>query len=55
MFPWEHIDIGVSKRFLRREYERAQQGIVTPNCREKCSACGIRKICNTGVCIEERA
>ncbi len=55
VFPWEHIDIGVSKRFLRREYELAQQGIVTPNCREKCSACGIRKICNTGVCIEERA
>ena len=55
VFPWEHIDIGVSKRFLRREYERAYEGIVTPNCREKCSACGIRQICNTGVCIEQRA
>lgn len=38
--PWDHIDCGVSKQFLIREWERAQQGIVTKNCREQCSGCG---------------
>lgn len=54
VFPWDHIDVGVSKAFLYREYQNGLQGIVTPNCREKCSGCGIRKISDTGVCYEER-
>lgn len=40
LFPWDFIDIGVSKAFLRREWERALSGEVTPNCREGCSGCG---------------
>ena len=40
ILPWDHIDCGVSKDFLIREWERAKQEIVTPNCREKCSGCG---------------
>ncbi|MCR4891225.1 MAG: TIGR03960 family B12-binding radical SAM protein, partial [Lachnospiraceae bacterium] len=40
LFPWDFIDIGVRKDFLLREWERAGQGIVTPNCRESCSGCG---------------
>ncbi|MBO4872490.1 MAG: TIGR03960 family B12-binding radical SAM protein [Lachnospiraceae bacterium] len=40
LFPWDFIDIGVSKRFLRREWERAMEGVVTPNCLERCNGCG---------------
>ena len=40
ILPWDFIDIGVTKSFLIREYERAKKGIVTPNCRESCSGCG---------------
>ena len=54
VFPWEHISVGVSKQFLYKEYLEAAKGIVTPNCREKCSNCGMLKICQTGVCIEKR-
>ncbi len=50
ILPWDFIDIGVSKRFLVREYENAKKGVVTPNCREKCSGCGALSF-NTGVCV----
>lgn len=36
IFPWDFIDIGVSRSFLRREWERAMNETVTPNCREQC-------------------
>ena len=52
IFPWDFIDIGVSKQFLWREYERAGQEKVTPNCREGCGGCGARKF-GTGVCVEQ--
>ena len=51
LFPWDFIDVGVTKSFLRREWERAMRGEVTPNCREKGSACGA--MCyQGGVCFE---
>ncbi len=40
ILPWDFIDIGVTKAFLKREWERAQKGEVTPNCKEKCQGCG---------------
>ena len=40
ILPWDHLDCGVSKNFLKREWEKARQGIVTSNCREQCSGCG---------------
>lgn len=49
-FPWDFIDIGVTKRFLLREYHRAKEGIVTPNCRQQCSGCGAASF-QCGVCI----
>jgi radical SAM family uncharacterized protein len=42
VFPWDFIEMGVSKAFLRREYERAIAGEVTPNCRQQCMGCGVR-------------
>ena len=42
VLPWEHIDTGVSKEFLLREYHNALQGKLTLDCRQgKCSQCGI--------------
>lgn len=51
LFPWDFIKIGVTKDFLKREWENAKQGKVTPNCREKCSGCGAAKF-GGGVCYE---
>ena len=51
LFPWDFIDIGVSKKFLWREYEQAKQEVVTPNCRQKCAGCGAMKF-GGGVCFE---
>lgn len=51
LFPWDFIDIGVTKAFLRREWDRAMKAEVTPNCRQKCSGCGV-SVFGGGVCIE---
>lgn len=51
VFPWDFIDIGVTRKFLRREWERAMRGEVTPNCRMECSGCGAGKW-KGGVCVE---
>lgn len=53
IFPWDFIDIGVSKRFLRQEYEKAKEGKVTPNCKQKCSGCGAA-VFHTGICTASR-
>ena len=54
VFPWDFIDAGVTKDFLKREWANAQAETVTPNCRMRCSGCGVRKY-GGGVCFEERA
>ena len=54
IFPWDFINIGVTKKFLRKEWERSQMREVTPNCRQKCSGCGAMKY-GGGVCTEMRA
>ncbi len=51
ILPWDFIDCGVSKDFLKREWERAQRGEVTPNCRQQCSGCGAAQF-KGGVCVE---
>ena len=53
VFPWDFINTGVSKDFLKREYMAARKGVVTPNCREKCSGCGAA-VFGGGVCIERQ-
>ncbi len=39
ILPWSHINFGVSQEFLAREYKKALEQKVTPNCREQCSGC----------------
>ena len=41
VFPWDHIDVGVSKKFLMRENEKAKEEKVTVDCRHQCNGCGI--------------
>ncbi len=53
ILPWDYIDIGVTKAFLKREWENAMAATVTPNCRMKCSGCGVAKW-KRGVCVESK-
>ncbi len=41
VFPWDHIDVGVSKRFLLRDFQMSQRGETRGDCRDQCYACGI--------------
>ena len=52
ILPWDFIHIGVTRKFMEREWEKAKQGIVTPNCRQGCSGCG-GKTYGGGVCYED--
>ena len=40
LLPWDHIDVGVTKKFLLRERRQAYDGKITPDCREGCAGCG---------------
>jgi len=40
ILPWDTIDVGVTKKFLLRERNRAYEGVITPDCREGCAGCG---------------
>ena len=51
--PWDHLDYGVTKRFLICENQRAHRAETTPNCREKCAGCGANCY-GEGVCYEKR-
>lgn len=53
LFPWDFIQAGVTKEFLQREWKRACEETVTPNCRMGCSGCGVRKY-GGGVCFENK-
>ena len=53
VFPWDHLDYGIKKEFLIEECKRAYASETTPNCREKCSACGAACF-KGGLCVEKR-
>lgn len=53
IMPWDHLDYGVTKDFLIRENKAAHSEKTTPNCREKCAACGANCF-GEGVCFEKR-
>lgn len=41
ILPWDHISMGVSKKFLIKEYELSKQGIIQKDCSEICHSCGV--------------
>ncbi|MDO5559150.1 MAG: TIGR03960 family B12-binding radical SAM protein [Oscillospiraceae bacterium] len=51
VFPWDHLDYLVSKEFLIRENKKAKEDTTTPNCRIRCSGCGVSK-CIGGECFD---
>ncbi len=53
LFPWDFIDIGVTKKFLKDQWLEAKAERVTPNCRQQCSGCGAACF-GGGVCFERR-
>ena len=53
IFPWDFIDVGITKEFLLREWKTALSEKVTPNCRMRCSACGAKQY-KGGVCFEDK-
>ncbi len=53
IFPWDFLDCGVNKDFLLREWKKANQEEVTPNCRAACQQCGANRF-KGGVCIEAK-
>lgn len=48
--PWSHMNLLVSREFLIEENKRAHAAVCTPNCREKCSNCGVIKNIGAGPC-----
>ena len=54
VLPWDVIDCGVSKEFLKRERARAYESTTTPNCREKCSGCGANKLGGKRSCCPKK-
>ena len=51
ILPWEFINLGVTKEFLLKEYEKALNEQTTPNCRQQCNVCGMSKF-KGGACFE---
>ena len=41
ILPWDFIDIGVTRKYLERENEKAKTGEPTQNCRKGCTGCGV--------------
>ncbi len=44
VLPWDIIDCGVTKAYLRRERDKAYEGKTTPSCKENCNGCGANKL-----------
>ena len=51
--PWDHIDYGISKKFLICQDKLAYEGRTTPNCRQQCAGCGAA-VYGEGLCVEKR-
>ena len=41
IFPWDHIDVGLHKKFLKEDYLMSIRRETRVDCRDKCFACGI--------------
>lgn len=52
VLPWDHLDYGITKGFLKRENERAKAAQTTKNCREQCAGCGANRLLRGGTCFE---
>ena len=53
IFPWDFIDCGVTKEFLKREWLKALKEETSPNCKKQCQGCGANRF-GGGICFEPR-
>nr|WP_300837393.1 TIGR03960 family B12-binding radical SAM protein [uncultured Acetatifactor sp.] len=53
ILPWDFIDCGVTKEFLKREWEKAKREETSENCKQKCQGCGAARF-GGGICLEPR-
>ncbi len=53
IFPWDFLDCGVTKEFLKREWLKAANEEVSLNCKLKCQGCGANRF-GGGICFEKR-
>lgn len=53
IFPWDFLDCGVTKDFLKREWIKAGNEEVSLNCKLQCQGCGANRF-GGGICFEER-
>ena len=53
IFPWDFIDCGVTKEFLKKEWLKAQKEEISENCKLKCQGCGAARF-GGGICFEPR-
>ena len=51
VLPWDFIDIGVNRKYLEIENEKAKTGALTQNCRKGCTGCGINVNFKDGKCF----
>ena len=49
VFPWDHLDCGVTKAYLRSEWEKAMRAECTRDCRKGCTGCGMKRY--EGACV----
>ena len=54
IFPWDFIDCGITKEFLKKEWQRALEEQLTPNCQQQCNACGAARY-HCGRCSTARS
>ncbi|MBO4216488.1 MAG: DUF2344 domain-containing protein, partial [Clostridia bacterium] len=55
VLPWDLIDLGVRKDYLVSEAKKARDAVTTPNCMQKCSACGASKLIEGKKCPDRNA
>ena len=53
ILPWDFIDAGITKEFLKREWEKAKGETISENCKIKCQGCGAARF-GCGICFEEK-
>lgn len=53
ILPWDFLDCGVSRSFLEREWQKAKNETISPNCKQACQGCGAARF-GCGICIEPR-
>lgn len=53
IFPWDFLDCGVTREFLLREWKKAQEETVSPNCKMQCQGCGANRF-GTGICYTDK-